>query len=64
MGQENIINHGFIKRKLGIFKNINALLHTVIHQYFFLSDLQTVTASGHLMIRSYKSQFHCNYPPV
>ena len=39
MGQQHIIHLRLAHRKLCILKGINALLHTIIHQNMFLSDL-------------------------
>ena len=50
MSQKNIINACLIKRKLGIFKHINALLHTVIHEDALFPNFKAVTASRHFMI--------------
>ena len=39
MGQQHIIHLRLAHRKLCILKGIDALLHTIIHQNMFVSDL-------------------------
>ena len=58
MGQKHIIYHGFADRQRLIFKDIDPLLHPVIHQNVSAARLNVMTASRYFVIRTDKNQLH------
>ena len=63
VGQKNIIYPGFLHGKRDIFIHVYPLLHSVIHQDMPAASLDIMTASGNLMISSYKLKLQCCFPP-
>ena len=64
MCQENIIDHGFLNRKIHIFVNVLPLLHTAVDQDVLAACLQIMTAACHFMGCTDKCQFHRLLPLV
>jgi hypothetical protein len=62
--KKNIINIALCTGKLGIFKHINTLLHTIVNQNPFAACFQAVTASGYLVIRPDKMKSHIKFCPL
>ncbi len=58
MGQEHILNFGWLNGQFGIFKHIHALLHPIIDEEIDRPDSDIMTASGHLMICTDKLDLH------
>ena len=63
MGQKNIVDLRLIHGQRAVFKGIDPLLHSIIHQHMLFPDLHIVAAPCHFMVRSNKLQFH-TIPPL